>query len=343
MLSRFLHSQQVLLLRRQRGAALLLMMVIGVVAAAAWLVNSDLVSAQAGARLTNERDVADLAALADAKEVLFAHLLRTRAGRNAGAAPTLGYLPEPDLATDQTGVGGDNPTRNYDGTHNSGCAVAGWVAGGTPQFNSGSPSGINQLRCLGRLPWRDLGLTPWNGSAQNDPDGRAPWYAVSANMLVPDCPSPFNANMLTAAYANWPANCDLGFSNGSKRVAWLTVVDERGNVLTNRAAYVLIMPGPSLGSQARPAPPTGVLPGPPAYLDSVTVQPGCTMPCVPGVYNNAQLNRPNNLGFVFIDCARPRTVQATDPNFAQPYQCNDRVVYATIDELIARAQKGGFL
>jgi hypothetical protein len=81
------------------------------------------------------------------------------------------------------------------------------------------------------------------------------------------------------------------------------------------------------------------LPGPTAYLDSVTVSTACSAPCVPGTYNNARFNWPDNVGLSFIECAPPGVVKANDPSFTQPYSCNDRILYVTIDELMEHAER----
>ena len=330
--------------RRQRGAALLLVLVLGVVAFATFLVNSDLLTSQVSSRINSERDLQDLAALAEAKEALIMHVIRTRSARNTIlSAPTLGYLPQPDAATSASSE--ETPARNYDGSRDSGCAHSGWLPGVALDSGFGGGRNFDSLRCLGRLPWRDLGLVPWNGPDQADALGRAIWYGVSLNFVNPACPETFNANMLTAVQAAWPpSGCfGSGFDTGVKRLAWLTVLDERGNVLTNRAAFVLVMPGTPIGGQVRPGPPAGQLAGADAYLDRVVVKPGCTMPCVPGTYRNWDLTLNNATNLRFIACAHPRNVGSTSNEYTLPYQCNDKVVYATIDEIIARAQSRGIL
>ena len=327
----------------QRGAALLLVLVLGVVAFATFLVNSDLLSSQVASRVASERDQQDIAALADAKEALIMYAIRTRSARSLTATgPTLGYLPQPDAATNSPD---DIPAQNYDGTHDQGCAYSGWVPGTALDSGFSLARNFDSLRCLGRLPWRDLGLVPWGGADQADAQGRAIWYGVSLNFVNPACPDTFNANLLTAVQAPWPpSGCfGSGFDTGTKRLAWLTVLDERGNVLTNRAAFVLVMPGPPMGGQVRPGPPAGLLAGADAYLDRVSVKAGCTLPCVPGTYRNWDLTLNNATNLRFIACAHPRNVGNPSNEYTLPYQCNDKIVYATIDEIIARAQSRGIL
>jgi hypothetical protein len=188
------------------------------------------------------------------------------------------------------------------------------------------------IRCFGRLPWASLGLGRYGTVPQSDPAGIVPWYAMSAN-LVTGCITALNPDILNTTY--------LGFLLGNcKSVAqpfpWLTVRDYRGNVLTNRAAFVVLLPGPPLGAQSRPANP---LAGPAGYLDSVTVAAGCAQPCVPGTYNNASFNLANNIGLSFIQCAPPGTIKTSDTGFTQPYLCNDRLLYVTIDELMENAER----
>lgn len=229
------------------------------------------------------------------------------------SSATIGQLPYPDVAA--SGI--ETPT-NYNGDPNVGCLST----SGTTLVTSGS-----NMRCLGRLPWRALGL-PVTTPSEPDSTGIMPWYAVSANLMNGSCASLLlNPSLLNLTYPG-TSSCN----SSQLPYPWLTVRDARGNVLSNRVAVVIIMPGPAIGNQVRP---TSPLAGASAYLDSVTVKPGCTAPCVPGTYNNASLNPGND----FIQGLDGSQVAANDPNFAQPYYFNDRVIYITIDDLMAAVEK----
>ena len=234
-----------------------------------------------------------------------------------------GQLPTPDFLDP-----GEGPA-NYDGSINA-CALSTWVAGaGLPVVGTILPA---NLRCLGRLPWATLGLGMFGSSVEADPTGVMPWYAMSANLHPGGCVRRLNPALLNTSHT--PGTCNS--PTVTQPFPWLTVRDYKGNLLTNRAAFVLILPGPPLGGQARPSSP---LAGPAAYLDSVTVTAGCSQPCIPGTYNNARFNWPDNIGLSFIQCAPPSQVSPNEPSFAQPYQCNDRLLYVTIDELMELAER----
>ncbi len=234
-----------------------------------------------------------------------------------------GQLPTPDFLDPA------EAPANYDGNFNA-CALSTWVAGAALPVMGATPNA--GTRCFGRLPWATLGLGMFGSSAQSDPAGNVPWYAMSVNLAPSTCVRALNPGLLNTTYA--PGTC--GSATVTQPFPWLTVRDYKGNLLTDRAAFVLLLPGPPLGGQARPG---TTLSGPAAYLDTVTVTAACTRPCVPGTYDNARFNWPNNVGLSFIQCAPPSQVSANDPSFTQPYQCNDRIVYVTIDELMEVAER----
>lgn len=117
------------------------------------------------------------------------------------------------------------------------------------------------------------------------------WYAVSSNLVE-------------------GSGLDINSNLRSEPNNWLNVYDNSGNLLTNRAAAVIMAPGAILGAQARPASPAA--PNVNAYLESATVG-GPT-------YNNADLD----LDFV-----------AAQPGAG----FNDRLIYITIDELMDRVEQ----
>lgn len=207
---------------------------------------------------------------------------RALVGRAIGAMSAFqrpGDLPRPD-ATD------------YDGRADAGCLNVARVTG-FPLIASGPG-----VRCLGRLPWLDMGMSLSSASTV-DTAGTMPWYAVSANLVDPGCLAILNSDTLTWSHA--------GYECGTARLPypWLTVRDAQGAILSDRVAVVLILPGPPLPGQSRPSAPT--LGRADQYLDAVTIA-GIT-------YSNADMDND------FIDGA---------PGAA----FNDILVYITIDELM---------
>lgn len=181
-----------------------------------------------------------------------------------------GMLPWPDLSTDS----------NFDG--NSDCI-------------SSSPSYSN---LLGRVPW--LGQTspcvaPLTGMSIQSigATGSPIYYAASPNLV-------YNYNAVSYPTIN------SSFRNLNS--GWLTVIDNRGNVLSNRVAFVVIAPGRALNNQQR----NGATPGINQYLDSITIN-GTS-------YSNA------NTDGIFI---------SGHPGSA----FNDLIQYVTIDQLMDIVEK----
>ena len=271
---------------RQHGAALLILLVILILGTTGLLLGS-----LNRSNVALERDRITAEVLAQAKEALIQY---SASITMAGSRP--GDLLIPDVL---------EPTEsppNYDGT--------------TDGTANGCPGATNaEKRCLGRLPWRDLGMS-LDTPTENDTPGVMPWYAVSANLA-----DPWLLDVLNSETAN-PGTTPPG--PGTPQ-AWITVRDARGNIISNRVAAVIMLPGASIGSQARPAPPN--LAGANQYLDSVTVPAGCAAPCIPGTYSNSDFDNDFIMG---EDSSR--TADLND-NF------NDRLIYITIDELMAVVEK----
>lgn len=249
-----------------------------------------------------ERDKITADALARAKDALIGYAVSP-----TGASQRPADLRRPDFASTS-----ETPP-NYDGTSDGGCMDA-----STP---NGLPlvSGGENMRCLGRLPWVDLGIS-YGDTPENDPTGIMPWYAVSANLVDPVCLAILNSDSATLPQPllnadtthSYSAPTCAAFPNLPAQLPhpWLTVRDEKGNIISNRVAAVIITPGPPLAGQARPASPN--LAGPAAYLDSITVS-GTT-------YSNANLDND------FIQASPSNTF-------------NDKLLFITIDELIAAVEK----
>ncbi len=197
-----------------------------------------------------------------------------------------GTMPFPD------GFASTEVPPDYDGNADGGCLDASKVDG-LPQIANGA-----NLRCLGRLPWKSLGMSV-PAPSENDVAGMVPWYAVSGNLVDPACLTVLNSNTLSVTYTSFVCG------GATLPYPWLTVRDGQGNVISNRVAVVLIMPGPPLSGQARPPSPN--LAGASQYLDSATV--GGT------VYSNADMDNDFIIG-------------------EQSATFNDVVTYITIDDLM---------
>ncbi len=293
---------------RQIGAALLLVMAIVAVGASYMLLR-----AFNGSNANLERDSQAYLVLREAKQALINYAIRPEGS-------FLGELPYPDITDTQDLV--EAATPNYDGLQDRHC----------PDTSSSVRPAIAVLsRCFGRLPWKTLGMALPH-TTENDPDGEMPWYAVSANLLDPCVANLLNPLFLNRTYWVVTHNC---LTASLLPNPWLTVRDKYGNVLSNRVAFVLIMPGQRINTQVRP---TTIAPGtalPRNFLDAVTVSPACKMPCVPGTYDNAGFSPGND----FIIGEDRTKVSGSDTNFSQPYVFNDKVIYVTIDELMEALEK----
>jgi len=254
------------------------------------------------ARALQARDIVDQSmVLAEAKQALIGWAITSGSTSNPGNNRP-GDLPAPDVADTA-----EFPVHNYDGDAETAC-MNGTSANGMPLI----AASVN-VRCLGRLPWRLLKASI-PAPSERDAEGRMPWYAVSANLTrIDTCLSVLNSEIVTR---NYPGSHVCG-SATSLPYPWLTVRDARGNVLSDRVAFVVILPGPVVGSQQRRAAPN--LGGASDFLDSVTVSIGCSTPCVAGTYSNADLDNDYIAG------------DASDT-------FNDRLLYVTIDDLLAAVE-----
>lgn len=291
----------------QHGAALIVMLVILVMGALTFLVSS-----LNRSELRIQQNQSSSQILAHTKEEVMGNIMSGIDGQIPG------NLLTPDMLS-----GVETPAYNYDGTANYGCLDAS-VPGSTPV--PGLPlinSGAN-MRCLGRLPWKAYGMSI-SSPSEHDPLGIMPWYAVSANLVDP-LNVVFNPDMSNLLP---PSDCPPSPLTQCLKHPWLTVRDMNGNVLSNRVAIVIIVPGPALPGQGRTASPMG---GPNQYLDSITVPAGCATPCVPGTYSNFDLDDDFVTGEErrwILDPNDPAN-RIEDPN----YRFNDKLLYVTIDELM---------
>ena len=288
---------------RQRGLGLLLTFAALLLAASYFLLSS-----LSSTTLKLERDRRSQELLYSARDALLAYSLSA-----SGASQRPGDMPRPDVIADTAG------TRNYNGDAETGC------------FDQISPTGLPlqtdedsgaKLRCLGRLPWRTLGLS-YAAFSENDVTGVMPWYAVSANLAAPNCLEFLNSNILAFSHTGFICPEKRPDAPVSLPYPWLTVRDAVGAVLSNRVAVVVIMPGAAIQGQSRPMPPNLV--GADQYLEATTVTvntvtPDCPSPPCTLTFSNADLDND------FIQGAISETF-------------NDRVLYITIDELMAKIEE----
>ncbi len=287
---------------RQRGLGLLLTFVVLMLAASYFLVGY-----LSPASLRSERHRQSQELLYSARDALLAYSLSA-----SGASQRPGDMPRPDVISDTPA------TRNYNGDSETGCYDATRLNGLPLQTDEDTGA---KLRCLGRLPWRTLGLS-YAAFSENDVTGVMPWYAVSANLAAPNCLEFLNSDILAFSYISFICPEKLLGTPISLPYPWLTVRDAAGAVLSNRVAVVVIMPGPAINGQSRPTSPN--LAGANQYLDATTVTvTGVTTecpspPCILS-FSNADLDND------FIQAAASETF-------------NDRLLYITIDELMSKLE-----
>jgi hypothetical protein len=285
---------------KQSGIVLIVFTIILALAAIAYFIKiSDPVALQAA------RDDKNAQFLAQAKQALISHSVsRALATERPGDMPRPDYFPANEL-----------PLLNYDGNSETGCVEVDALNLPITPLNLIT---TGNLRCLGRLPWRSIGLTIPNPS-ENDIAGSMPWYAVSANLVDPTCLAALNPNTLNLV--NNPPPAPLDCSGLTLPYPWLTVIDSAGHILSSQVAAVIMLPGSILTGQSRPAAPLG---GVTNYLDTVTVPAGCVGLCVPaGVYSNADFDN------IFVI---PPQVNAAST-------ASDRLVYITMQELMTKVER----
>jgi hypothetical protein len=303
------HSAIGATLRSQRGAATLLMILTLIV----------ILTIVLAPRLTlwqvrNAATGRGYQSLINAKAAILAH-----AGSPDADAPSIGRrLGQISLTPDLPAKAGATFTGLaglITPTNMPGCATTAWLPG-QPLTDPTLVAPLN-VRCFGRFPWLSYGLP--GPSTPDDQDGDVPWMFVSANLVGVTCVKNLNPLMLSATYT--------GGCGTAVPFPWLTVVDDRGNILSSQVAIVLILPGAPLSNAQQRTTPNDRSPA--AYLEGLTVAAGCPTPCVPGIYNNAAYTAAS---WTFID-APPSTALGPPPSYyQQPFTFNDRLIYITAGE-----------
>lgn len=256
-------------------------------------------------------------ALNTTQQALLGHLLRATDGSTGNR---LGVFPTPDI------VNATGSAIQYDGLMDTSRCLAA-TSGGLPAVPISNVR-VPNVRCLGKLPWRDLGLD-LNAVEDNDPLGQIPWMAISANLTRWDqCLAKLNSDL-----ANWPLDTGSSCPAPADTVPypWLTVVDQNGSVVSNRVALVLIMPGAPIQTGSRTQSRTPANPGGPRdYLDAISLPVGCVSSCA-GVFDNAGLTN------VFVQIPRNAKIPATAEDTAkigQSLPFNDELVFLTVDDVV---------
>jgi hypothetical protein len=263
-------------------------------------------AALTGQRL--KRETTDIARLKVVRDALIGYAVGAYGG---GSRP--GQLPRPDTLEGSPAVG------SYDGKENLGCLDSTKLNGLPPL--SGTSAKSPNLRCVGRTPWRELGLQP-ETLDENDPLGSIVWYAVSANLADPNfCLERLNSGTIALAHdATAPFVC----RNAAPPFPWLKVCSESGRVLKDRVAFVLMLPGKPITTHGRMQQRSqNIKPQPGDFLDAIPLPSG--WPSIPAAdrcstYDNAGLTNE------FVIATQSETF-------------NDILVYVTVDELAAEIER----
>lgn len=306
---------------KQRGIVLLLVVLI-LLAIGATTLFVGIASNNAVLARQQQRAGTDNETLLAAKSALIGWLVQKTDG---GSGSRLGNLPTPDSLAYGAYSGRSDTLTSPKCLSNSGTGVPGIALGGSGNVN---------MRCLGKFPWRDLSLELAQVET-HDPLGNVPWLAVSANLIWWEkCLDILNSDILNWIYPGSFTSCPS--AAGVLPYPWLTVRDENGNVLSNKVAAVLILPGPAIATgnrtQARSAASLG---NPADYLDAISLPLGCSASCA-ATYDNADLTNQ----FIRIPPGTRYPANAEDASKAgQALSFNDTLIYLTVDELIPYVER----
>lgn len=176
----------------------------------------------------------------------------------------------------------------------------------------------NYDKLLGKLPWRAAddadcaNLVSGIGQEFKDSSGEHFWYVVSRNLVY---------DYKNSAYPTInPGIID------NQSYAWLEVYDKNGQLISNKVAAVIIAPGAPLDDQDR----SGGIKDADDYLDRFDLQAGG------GAKSNRTYSVADEDFYMGEDSQGVRSDNAT---YQQPYYFNDKLVYITIDELMAEIEK----
>jgi hypothetical protein len=172
---------------------------------------------------------------------------------------------------------------------------------------------------IGRLPWKNADYDNCNvllnglGKEFLDGSNEPLWYAVSKNLVhiySPTSDPVINPSMID--------NPPYG--------AWMSVYDKNGQLVSNRVAVIVFAPGSSIGTQDRSGGNTDAT----NYLDTFDLQSGG------GTKSNRTYSSANEDFYMGEDNSG---VRSDNTVYQHPYFFNDKLVYITIDELMAEIEK----
>ena len=297
--------------RQQQGVVFYLFVVLTLIALASLTIG-------VGKRLSSQQDIRDnrQAALIHARDLVLAQLAQPElfaAGARLGQFSVL-----PDL-TANASAGTEASEPNYDGLgETAGCAYRTWAIGQPLQQPATSGAAA---RCFGRLAWQSVGFTG-SGHDANDVAGDLPWLIISPNLVAnATCLPNLTPHMLGQPFVAYGCPAHQPYP-------WLRVVDARGNLLSDRVAFALVIPGGPVAGQTRTA--TAPIS---AYLDSITVLPGCQAPCQPGTYDNAGYTHADGDTWTLIHAPSSGPLVNRESTYAAPVEFNDQLIWVTVDEL----------
>jgi hypothetical protein len=278
-----------------------------------------------------QQAIEDNKTLIAAKAALLGYVVQTTDG---GSGSRLGNLPTPDILN-KLPAAAKGTVIEYDGYSDGDLDFGGankclsTNPNGLPGVSPGTSSLQPTQRCLGKFPWRTLNFDVGNPSA-NDPLGKVPWLAISANLNARDrCLDKLNSDILNWAPTSGVA-CPPVAANQIP-YPWMVVVDQSGIVLSNRVAAVLIMPGGPIQTGNRNQSRTQTSPGFVSdYLDTISLPLGCSTTCT-ATFDNAALTNT----FIQIPSGVRYPSSAEDAALrGQSLKFNDVLIYITIDELM---------
>lgn len=252
------------------------------------------------ANLQASQDVKTYKALNEAKQALIAWAV--------SHPNTPGLMPYPD----RNGDGNyDNSSDCYASNVNF---ASNFTLGRLPLFKS-DPNCVNTKNTVSSGLAEDI----------RDGAGERLWYEVSRNLLhdyKSSIPNPDGVSpLINPSVVNAPT------------YPWFVVRDRNGVVISNRVAAVIISPGAPIGTQDR----SGGIGNANQYLDKIVMANGTP-------YKNYGYQDPaTNPIQEFIIGEDFRAVAKNDPTYKnqsiEPYYYNDKLVYITIDELMAAIEK----
>lgn len=253
-----------------------------------------------------------------------------------------GTLPLPDslayrtIASPSDGV--------YDGLMDNKC-----LSNNTNGIPAEPLAASTNKRCLGKLPWKSLSMV-FNVEA-DDQLGQVPWLAISANLAntadlatfldYDNCLKVLNSNTasLSSPTAPLPATCAIvtgpPYATPTQLPhPWLTVRNAAGQVLSDKVAAVLIVPGIPITTETRTQSRSTLNSGNPSdYLDDIKLPIGCNT-CTS--HDNAGLTNQ----FVQLEPGTrypDDSEDITKRGIKIPY--NDVLTYITVEELMYYAEQ----